>query len=178
MEQHLSNTLYGTVGYSDRINCVCGHYVYICWAKELHVRVARESSLTNFWAVILGVSVSTMPRTPSLSSLFLTWVFFSLAFNTVFQVFLTTFLFDSDYETPIQNIDELLAWDIKLAYPPEVHFIFEKVDETDLSNVLTNHVICPSFEICVNWAKHQKNASVLLFEKVAEENYAGGILLA
>jgi hypothetical protein len=34
------------------------------------------SSLTNVWAVILGVSVSTMPRAPSLRSLFLAWVCF------------------------------------------------------------------------------------------------------
>ena len=33
------------------------------------------SSLTNVWAVIPAVSVSTMPRAPSLRSLFLAWVF-------------------------------------------------------------------------------------------------------
>jgi len=61
------------------------------------------SSLTNLWAVIVGVSVSTMPRSTSLRSLFLACVYFSLAFNTVFQAFLTTFLIDSAYETPIQT---------------------------------------------------------------------------
>jgi hypothetical protein len=66
------------------------------------------SSLTNVWAVIVGVSVSTMPRAPSLRSLFLAWVCFCIAFSTVFQAFLTTFLIDSGYETPIQNMDELL----------------------------------------------------------------------
>jgi hypothetical protein len=75
------------------------------------------SSLISVWAVILGVSVPTMPRTPSLRSLFLSWVCFSLAFSTVFQAFLTTFLIDSGYKTPIQNIDELCASGIKLAYP-------------------------------------------------------------
>jgi hypothetical protein len=59
------------------------------------------SSLTNVWAVILGVSVSTMPRSPSLRSLFLAWAVFSVAFSTVFQAFLTTFLIDSSYDTPI-----------------------------------------------------------------------------
>jgi hypothetical protein len=48
------------------------------------------NSLINVLAVILGVSVSTMPRTPSLRLLFLAWVCFSLAFSTVFQAFLTT----------------------------------------------------------------------------------------
>jgi len=68
-----------------------------------------SSSLTNLWAVMLGVSVSTMPRTPSLRSLFIGWVCFSVAFCTVFQAFLTSFLIDSGYKTPIRNMEELLA---------------------------------------------------------------------
>ena len=93
------------------------------------------SSFTNLWAVILGVSVSTMPRAPSLRSLFLAWVCFSLVFNTVFQAFLTTFLIDSGYITPIQNMDELFASGIRLAYPQEYSYIFENGDETEVSKV-------------------------------------------
>ena len=129
------------------------------------------SSLTNIWAVILGVSVSTMPRIPSVRSLFLSWVCFSLAFSTVFQAFLTTFLIDSGYKPPIRNMDELLASGIKLAYPLEYSFIFEKGDEAEASQVKRNHVNCLSYEICVNWAKYQKNVSILLLDNVAEDNY-------
>ena len=67
------------------------------------------SSFTNIWAVILGVSVSKMPRAPSLRSLIFAWVCFCLSFSTVFQTFLTTFLVNSGYKTPIQNLDELFA---------------------------------------------------------------------
>ena len=83
------------------------------------------SSLTNIWAVILGVALSTMPRAPSLRLLFFAWVCFSLAFNTVFQAFLTTFLIDSGYKTPIQILDELFASGIKLVYILEYSSIFE-----------------------------------------------------
>ena len=93
-----STTLFG------RYSCTSAWQVY----KTL------SSSLTNVWAVILGVSVSTMPRTPSLRSLFFSWVCFSVAFSTVFQAFLTTFLIDSGYKTPIQNMNELFASGIKL----------------------------------------------------------------
>jgi hypothetical protein len=133
------------------------------------------SSLTNIWAVILGVSVSTMPRPPSLRSLFLAWVCFSLAFNTVFQAFLTMFLIDSGYITPIQNMDELFASGIKLAYPQEYSYVFEKCDETKQSKVKQNHVICPSKVICDNWVKYQKNVSVLLVDKTVEGYYASGV---
>jgi hypothetical protein len=115
-----------------------------------------------------------MPRTPSLRSLFLAWVCFSLAFSTVFQAFLTTFLIDSGYKTPIQNMDELFASGIKLAYPPEYSFIFENGDETESLKVQKNRVNCPSYEVCKKWAKYHKNVSILLVDKVAEDNYARG----
>jgi hypothetical protein len=76
-----------------------------------------------------------MPRTPSLRSLFLAWVCFSLAFSTVFQAFLTKFLIHSRYKTPIQNVDELFDSGITLAYQPEHDFILEGGDETELSKV-------------------------------------------
>ena len=90
------------------------------------------SSLTKILAVVLAVSVSTMPRTPSLRSLFLAWVCFSLAFSTVFQAFLTTFLIDSGYKTPIKDMDEISASGIKLAYPEENSIIFEDGDQTEI----------------------------------------------
>jgi hypothetical protein len=44
---------------------------------------------------------------------------FSLGFSTVFQVFLTNFLIDSGYKTPIESMDEMFTSGIKLAYPTE-----------------------------------------------------------
>jgi hypothetical protein len=58
-------------------------------------------------------------------------VCFSLAFSTVFQAFLTTFLIDSGYKTPIQNMDELFASGIALAYAQGHNFIFENGDQTE-----------------------------------------------
>ena len=132
------------------------------------------NSFTKVWAVILGVSVLIMPRTPSLRSLFLAWVCFSMAFSTVFQAFLTTFLIDSGYKTPIQNMDEMFDSGIKVAYLPEHSFIFENGDETELSKLQRNRANCPSFYECVLWAIFQKNVSVLLIDNFAEVNYARG----
>jgi hypothetical protein len=115
-----------------------------------------------------------MPRAPSLRSLFFAWLCFSVAFSTVFQAFLTTFLIDTGYKTPIPNMDELFASGIKLAYSPEYSFIFENGDETVASKVQRNLVICPSYQVCKNWAKYQKNASILLADMIAEESYAVG----
>ena len=88
------------------------------------------------------------------------------------QAFLTTFLIDSPYKISIQNTDELFDSGIILAYPSGYNFIFENGEETELSIVQRNPVICPSYEICDNWAKYQRSVSILVADKVAEGNYA------
>jgi hypothetical protein len=103
-----------------------------------------------------------MPRTPSLRSLFLAWVCFSIAFSTVFQAFLTTFLVDSGYKTPTQNMDELFGSGMKLAYGSGQSSVFEYGDETHASNVRKNIANCPFFRDCVEWALYYKNVSVFL----------------
>jgi hypothetical protein len=92
----------------------------------------------------------------------------------VFQAFLTTFLVDSGYKTPIKNMDELFASGIKLAYFPGAKFIFESGDKTEVSKVLTNAVICPSDEVCMDWLKDKKNASIIFSDDDVEENFANG----
>jgi hypothetical protein len=118
-----------------------------------------------------------MPRTPSLRSLFLAWVCFSLAFSTVFQAFLTTFLIDSGYKSPIQNMDELLASGIKLALPREYNLFYLIGDEAEVRKVLSNSVYCQSYDDCLKWAVYQKNISLLLTDDEVENHYASGFFV-
>jgi hypothetical protein len=74
-------------------------------------------------------------------------------------------------------MDELFASGIKLGYSPEHNFIFENGDETEYSIVQRNRVNCPTYEVCVEWAKYQKNVSVLTADNLAETSYANGILV-
>jgi hypothetical protein len=147
------------------------------WTSEWQGYKTLTGSLNNIWAVTLGVAVSKMSRSPSLRSLFLAWVCFSVAFSTVFQAFLTMFLIDSGYKTPIKNMEELFASGIKLAYPQNYRNIFYNSDETEASKVLKNSVYCPSFEVCISWAKYQRNVSFLMSDIFAEYFYANGFLV-
>jgi len=74
-------------------------------------------------------------------------------------------------------MDELFASGIKLGYATEYRLMVKSFDETELSNIERNHVNCPSYEVCVDWASHQKNVSVLMVDKGAEEQYARGSLV-
>jgi hypothetical protein len=115
-----------------------------------------------------------MPRAPSLRSLFLAWVCFSIAFSTVFQAFLTTFLSDSGYITPIQNLDELFGSGMKLVYDPIYSSVFKYGDETKASHMRRNQANCPSLKVCMDWAKQHKNVSLFVpddeFEILSENN--------
>jgi hypothetical protein len=74
-------------------------------------------------------------------------------------------------------MDELFDSRIKLAYPQMYNFMFEKGDETEASKVQRNRANCPSFDVCVKWAKYQKNVSVLLADTLADVNYAIGAFI-
>jgi len=54
-------------------------------------------------------------------------------------------------------MEEMFASGIKLAYPLEYNFIFEKGDEIGKSIVKRNRVNCPSIRVCENRAKYQNN---------------------
>jgi hypothetical protein len=104
-------------------------------------------------------------------------VCFSLAFSTVLQAFLTTFLIDSGYKTPIQNMDEMFASGITLVYSGLYHFLFENGDETEELNVKTNLAKCSEFGACIRMVSQYKNASILFNDLVADAKYAEGIML-
>jgi hypothetical protein len=100
-----------------------------------------------------------------------------VAFSTVFQAFLTTFLIDSGYKTPIKNKDELYESGIKLLYLPKYSFIFEFGDETEVSKVQRKFAYCPSYEVCNDWAKYHKNVSILFPDIDIEILFAEGLML-
>ncbi|KAJ9592814.1 hypothetical protein L9F63_015505 [Diploptera punctata] len=71
--------------------------------------------LLNFWAIILEESATNNPpRNSSLRTIFLTWVMFCWAMNTVYQTFLTSFLVDPGLQKQLSSEDDIL--DSKIRY--------------------------------------------------------------
>lgn len=69
-------------------------------------------------AVVLGVSVSQVPRACGLRAFFLIWVCYSLAISTVFQSFFTSYLVDPGLQDQISTLEEMLQSGIKYGIPP------------------------------------------------------------
>jgi len=95
----------------------------------------------------------------------------------VFQAFLTTFLTDSGYKSPIKNMDALFASGIKTAYPQSDDIFFELIVGTESLQIKRNHVNCPSKEICFLWINDHKNVSIIVLDKLAEVLYATGYFI-
>jgi len=81
-------------------------------------RPAFRTFTRNFytvWAVFLGVSVSELPTTHRLRSMFLLYVWYSFAMGTVFQVLFISFLVNPGYERGIDTFEDLVESGLKLA---------------------------------------------------------------
>ena len=62
--------------------------------------------LMNAWSILLGIG-ARMPNSKALRIYFLSWILFSLAINTVFQSFVTSYFFNPGLQHQIDSADEL-----------------------------------------------------------------------
>lgn len=138
---------------------------------------SMTKSLTCVWAVILGATAPALPHKATVRVVFLAWLVFSLAVNTIFQSFLTTFLTGSGYEPPIHNIDQMLASKIRYGYNPHFDNIFIEADDENSQKILENRVLCPILIACFKWAKDYKNISLIIEELSVEEKYSTSSLI-
>jgi len=91
------------------------------WRTALHAEADRPAfrtftrSFYTVWSVFLGVSVSELPTTHRLRSLFLLYVWYSFAISTVFQVLFISFLVNPGYEKGIDTFEDLVQSGLILA---------------------------------------------------------------
>jgi hypothetical protein len=135
------------------------------------------SSLTCAWAVILGITAPVLPRTTTVRIVFLAWLLFSLAVNVTFQSFLTTFLTESGYEHPIEDMDHMIASEINYGYHPILDEVYRESGDVHAPTILRNRVLCPVHAICLKWAYTYKNISLILDELSTEEQFARSRLM-
>jgi hypothetical protein len=76
-------------------------------------------SVLSFWAALLG-SGADMPYSPRLRVFFLSWVIYSLAVNTVFQTYVTSYLVDPGLQHQIDNNEELYESNAVFAFPDTI----------------------------------------------------------
>jgi hypothetical protein len=108
--------------------------------------------------------------------LFLAWVCFSIAFSTVFQAFLTTFLVDPGYKKPIENMDELLASGIFITYLLKYKFLFVN-DDVISTHIQSRPMVSAWVHDILAWAVYHKNVSIFVGDLHVEAFFALGYLV-
>jgi hypothetical protein len=115
-------------------------------------------AIMNIWSLILGVSALPLPRTVPLRVFFSAWVCYSLAINTVFKAYLTTFLVDPGFEKSITNIEEFFTTGIKYGF---ISTFFDRNfnDEANPKsvNILENRIGCYDMMTCLLWTVKYRN---------------------
>jgi hypothetical protein len=124
------------------------------------------------WALLLGVSISPLPRTVPLRVFVSAWVCYSLAINAVFQADLTTFLEDPGLEKSITSVEEIFTSGIKYGFNSH-YFDSNFNDKTNPNHmkILKNRIDCANVVTCVLWTAKYKNISSLCPSKYIEYLY-------
>jgi hypothetical protein len=128
--------------------------------KEYESLKRVVDAITDVWALMLGVSISPLPRTVPLRVFFAACVCCSLAINTVFQAYLTTFLVDPGFEKSITTIDEISSSGIKYGFI-STYFDQKYYDKTNPSSlkILENRINCVDLATCAIWTVKYRNFS-------------------
>ena len=80
--------------------------------------------ILTVWAAFLGAGVPEMPRGNTLRVLFVSWVVFSFAMNTIYQAFFTSFEVDPGLHHQIDTFEELLDTPIVFAFSSPLDLFF------------------------------------------------------
>jgi hypothetical protein len=114
--------------------------------------------LLKLWAVLLGMSASCrIPNSATFRILFIVWTFYSLALNTVYQIFLTTYLVDPGLEEQITTEDQLLLSGIELGVSPFFEEVYNEIFRSQQNKIIH----CPNIEHCLQRLARKRDLAVL-----------------
>lgn len=120
-----------------------------------------SNTFFSTWASILSVAVPAMPRTWPLRGFFISWVCYSLAVDTVFQTYLTSFLIDPGIMPHPRNLEELARSDMKLGFASKDGGFYQDRTDAQARHIMAKKVECDDADACYIWAKKYKNLSIL-----------------
>jgi hypothetical protein len=126
--------------------------VLMCLARFSDQELALYKTLTGCllcsWAVMLGVSAGSTPVSGYVRSFFIFWVWYSLAINNLFQIFVTSYLVDPGLKKQIQSVQEILESGVQHGFHPDLNSSL--LDESDklLTQIVEHSETCYDVETC------------------------------
>lgn len=114
----------------------------------------------NVWATFLGISVPKMPVTDHLKIFFVMLVWYSLAINTVFQAFFTSYLIEPGFQKQITSLDDLIESGIEYGYYPGMDVLLSNSSDWRFQKIISNRLPCIN-RSCMARALERKNFATL-----------------
>ncbi|PSN35250.1 Ionotropic receptor 671 [Blattella germanica] len=107
-----------------------------------------STSLLSLWATVLGVGISDLPQTLNLRILFSIFLWYSIAINTIFLTYFTSFILDPGFKDRVHNFDQLLSSGIKFGFDEVYDYHFLVTQDKSYLKVLNHREICLDRKEC------------------------------
>lgn len=118
-------------------------------------------SLYNTWAVMVGVSVTEMPRSFRLKSALLGFIWYCFAISTIFQTFFTSFLVDPGYQNQLTTLGEILQSGIEFGYRSDFDKLYSESSDSRHMELLARREECSSEQTCIDRIRETGNFATL-----------------
>ena len=133
--------------------------------EPMERRVYRNCANCAFsvWATFTGVSAPYMPRRTPTRMFLISWIWYCLAINIVFQTFLTSFLIEPGLQHQMNSIEEIMASKIKYGYNEWIDLAVRDSDDALSKIILQERTACNEGNKppCLDWVAYHNNFSVL-----------------
>jgi hypothetical protein len=130
--------------------------------SELKIYRNCRNCFSSVWAAVLGMSIPFMPKTIPVRLFFMSWIWYCLAINTIFQSFLISFLIEPGLQRQMNSIHEILASKVKYGYNEWFDVVVRDAEDDLSKTVLQNRIACNVDEPpCLDWVAHHDNFSLL-----------------
>ncbi|XP_021939798.1 uncharacterized protein LOC110839677 isoform X4 [Zootermopsis nevadensis] len=128
-----------------------------------------SSSLFNNWAVMVGVSVTEMPRKFTLKLTFLGFVWYCFAMSTVFQTFFTSFLVDPGYQKQLTTLEEILESGMAFGYRNDFDIHYDESSDWRHKELLSKREDCSPEIMCIDRIRETGNYATLSEEWLVQD---------
>jgi hypothetical protein len=140
----------------------------ISLTKESTAYKSISRTFNYAWSVFVGVSVAQLPRTDRLRFLFILFVCYCFAVNTVFQAFFTSYLIEPRFDKQIGTIDELNASGITYLRHPSLDDLASYINYHQHDELKIPQKDCENYTECMLYFLEGKDVTVMVTDIWAE----------
>jgi uncharacterized membrane protein YsdA (DUF1294 family) len=134
-------------------------YVFVClvtvkvagYSTKLRLKESRlYSNAIEVFGFIVGYTVAELPQTTAVRFIISLWLWYSCAFNIIFQTHYTSFLVDPGKLKQIKSVDELLESELKVSYVHELDYLYRDSNDAKDQRILQRRTYCDDVVICLD----------------------------